>query len=176
MNSKNNLNGLIDMLNKKIEEANSIVNSSVVESNDFTSEHSEILGYINRLTHAKDILLSNTEDKTERSKSISTYAPDFNLNYEISEAIKEAHSYSGIAMEFSSNIIKELNEDSYIHSIKEQIESDYIRTYIHGQNMDRYMILHVVQQMLDSGAIKILFTEKADKKDINYLKKLCKDK
>ena len=79
-------------------------------------------------------------------------------------------------MEFSDNIIKKLNEDSYIASIEEEMKSEDILAYIHCKNMDRYMLLHTIQEMIDSGAVKILFTEKANPKDINYLKKLCTDK
>lgn len=96
------------------------------------------------------------------------------LNDKFSESIEDKLDYKGMSMEFSENLIKEIQTDGFIGNISEYIEKEDLRTYIDYKYMDKHMILYVLQGMLKNGEAKIVFTEKAKEKDINYLKKLAK--
>lgn len=97
-----------------------------------------------------------------------------NLNKKISECISEKMNYSGISLEFSTKLIEEIKRDAFIENIEEYIKDEDLRTYIHCTYMDNDMILYVLQRMLMNGEAEVVFTDKANDKDINYIKKLAK--
>ena len=97
-----------------------------------------------------------------------------NLNKKISECISEKMNYSGISLEFSTKLIEEIKRDAFIENIEEYIKDEDLRTYIHCTYMDNDMILYVLQRMLINGEAEVVFTDKANDKDINYIKKLAK--
>lgn len=96
------------------------------------------------------------------------------LNEKFSESIEDKLYHKGISMEFSEKLIKEIQTDGFIKNISEYIEKEDLRTYIDIKYMDKDLILYVLQGMLKNDEAKIVFTEKAKEKDINYLKKLAK--
>lgn len=97
-----------------------------------------------------------------------------NFNKKLAKAFKDEGECLGRTWEFSDDLKAEIGKTGIVDNVYEMLQNEHIRIYTHAMD-NRDMIFYVLQGMLDRGEVGLQFTEKAQEKDIQYLKRLVED-
>lgn len=96
------------------------------------------------------------------------------FNKKLAKTFKDEDECLGRTWEFSDYLRAEIGKTGIVDNVYEMLQNEHIRIYTHAMD-NREMIFYVLQGMLDRGEVGLQFTEKAQEKDIQYLKRLVED-
>lgn len=88
-------------------------------------------------------------------------------------SITETENLTGRDIEFASDF-KEKLKDDFVLEADTLLKNDDIRLYIRDEYLDNLLLLTTIKTMIFNGEITINFTDKAEQKNIDYIKKLVK--